>query len=300
MCWGVTACGRPTRATTWRRPSGELTAPLDATPQAWLYGGAVGGLPLKALVIALAVAACAGSAQAGAWPMPKGQGQVITRYERQSADSAFDASGGLQSIESRWDESAVVFLEYGLTERMTLQGKLGYARGADAFSGYDGAAPAELGLRWNAVKRGRTVVSIYGGAISPGEGENAIYVSRKPSDGELEARLLVGRSGRWRGRTAFIDLQAARMWRFGAADETRFDATVGLDVTRNWLVLVQTYGGETDGADDGLRPGWLNAEVSAVRRFRDGWRGQLGYRTAYQGRESTAGHGPVVAVWRSF
>ena len=232
--------------------------------------------------------------------MPKGEGQVITRYERQEADTAFDAAGALQAIEPRWDESATSFVEYGLTDRITLQGKLGYARGADAFTGYEGVAPAELGLRWLAVKHGRTVVSIYGGAISPGEGENAIYVSRKPSDGELEARLLVGRSGRWRRRSAFMDVQVARLWRFGAADETRFDATVGLDVTRNWLVLAQTYGGETDGAEDGLRPGWLNAEVSAVRRLPGGWRGQLGFRTAVHGRESTAGYGPVVAVWRSF
>ena len=144
------------------------------------------------------------------------------------------------------------------------------------------------------------MVSVYGGAISPGEGENAVYVSRKPSDGELEARLLVGRSGRWRRRPAFMEVQVARLWRFGAADETRLDITMGVDVTRDWLLLVQTYGGETDGADDGLRPGWLNSEVSAVRRLRGGWRAQLGYRTAAQGRDTTVGSGPVVAVWRSF
>jgi hypothetical protein len=232
--------------------------------------------------------------------MPKGEGQVITRYERQTADEAFGPDGVGQPIEPRWDESATAFVEYGLTERLTLQGKLGYARGADAFGGYDGAAPAELGLRWAVWKRGSTVVSVYGGAISPGEGENAVYVSRKPSDGDLEARVLVGRSGRWRGRTAFVDAQMARLWRFGAADETRLDVTVGVDVTRNWLLLAQTYGGETDGADDGLRPGWANAEVSAVRRLPGGWRAQLGYRTAVYGRDTTVGAGPVVGVWRRF
>lgn len=240
------------------------------------------------------------SAQAGAWPMPKGEGQVITRYERQTADQAFDGKGAGVPIEPRWDESAIAFVEYGLTDRITFQGKVGYARGANAFAGYEGATPVELGLRWMAVRRGRTVVSLYGGAISPGEGQNAVYVSRKPSDGELEARLLVGRSERYWRRPVFVDAQLARLWRFGAANETRLDVTMGVDLTRDWLLLAQTYGGETDGAGDGLRPGWVNGEFSAVRRFPGGWRAQLGWRTASQGRDTTAGAGPVAAVWRRF
>jgi hypothetical protein len=255
---------------------------------------------VRAGTAALAAVTAATSAQAGAWPMRKGEGQVITRYERQTADLAFDDQGELRAIEPRWDEAATAFVEYGLTNRLTLQAKAGYARGADAFTAYEGAAPLELGFRWTAIQGPRTVVSLYGGAISPGEGENAVYVSRKPSDGELEARLLVGRSGRWKRRNVFAEGQVARLWRFGAADEVRFDSTAGVEVTPNWLLLMQSYGGETDGADDGLRPGWLIAEVSVVRRMRGGWRAQLGYRTALQGRESTGGVGPVVAVWRRF
>ena len=248
---------------------------------------------------ALAIA-CAGSAQAGAWPMKAGQGQLITRYERQTADESFDIDGKGTPIRPRWDESAISFVEYGLTERVTVQGKLGYVRGANDITGYEGATPAELGLRWAAWRHGRTVLSVYGGAISPGEGENAVYVSRKRSDGEIEARVLVGRSGQWRKRPTFIDVQVARMWRFGAPDEVRWDTTVGIEASRNWLLLAQSYSGETDGSDDGLRPGWVNAEMSAVRRMPGGWRAQLGYRVAVSGRETTVGSGPVVAVWRSF
>ena len=111
---------------------------------------------------------------------------------------------------------------------------------------------------------------------------------------------MYGRSGRYLKRAVFVDAQLARLWRFGAADEVRLDTTVGMDVTENWLLLAQSYGGETDGAGDGLRPGWINAEVSAVRRLPGGWRAQLGWRTASQGRETTVGAGPVAAVWRRF
>jgi hypothetical protein len=253
-------------------------------------------LAAAALVAALLVPSLA---HAGAWPMKKGDGQVILRFERQTADEAFDASGGLVAIPSRYDEAASTFVEYGLTNRLTLQGKLVAARGQDEFGGYEGTAPAELGVRWAAVRRGGMVLSVYAGAISPGEGENAVYVSRVRSEGDAELRVLFGRSGRWFGRPYFVDSQAARLMRIGAPDETRYDTSIGVDITENWLVLVQSYAGFVDGADEGLAPGWNNAELSVVRRL-GSVRVQAGWRTAVAGRDSTRGAGPVIAVWKRF
>lgn len=251
------------------------------------------------VVAALAATLPAIEARAGAWPMPKGEGQVIFRYERQTAEQAFDARGATAPIEPRWDESATAFVEYGITDRLTLQGKAGVARGADAFAGYEGAAPAELGLRWTARRTSRGVASLYLGAITPGEGENAIYVSRVRSHGDLEARVLLGRSGRARGRPVFGEVQAARLWRIDASDETRLDVTVGVEATPAWLALAQAYSGVTDDAGGPLRPGWANGELSLVRRL-EGWRLQAGYRVAGYGRDTTRGSGPVLGVWRSF
>ena len=235
----------------------------------------------RAWAALLFAAALAGEARAGAWPMPKGEGQVILRYERQTAGDAFDAGGALTPIEDRWDESATAFVEYGVTRRLTFQGKFGMARGEDRFTAYEGGSPAELGLRWNVLDRRRAVASVYLGAITPGEGENAIYVSRVRSQGDLELRALVGRSATAFRRPAFAEVQLARLWRIDAGDETRADLTAGVEPARNWLVLVQVYGGMTDeGA--ALRPGWLNQEVSLVRRF-GGWSAQAGWRAAVQG-----------------
>ena len=252
-------------------------------------------LPAAALLAWL----CPSVAVAGAWPMPRGDGQAILRYERQTADEAFDEAGVLVSIPDRADEAATVFVEYGLTSRLTLQGKVGWARGGDEFGGYEGASPAELGLRWTVLQNPRTAVSVYVGAIAPGEGENAVYVSRVRSDGDLEVRGLLGRSGRWRGRPVFVDLQAARLFRVGAPDETRVDATAGVEVTPDWMVMVQGYGGMVDGAQDGLQPGWVNGEASLVRRF-GSVRVQAGWRAALYGRHSTYGSGPVIALWKRF
>lgn len=251
-----------------------------------------------AIAVLLLAAGVASEARAGAWPMPKGEGQVIVRIERQTADEAFDANGGTAPIEARWDESATAFVEYGLTRRLTFQGKFGFARGEDRFTGYEGASPAEVGLRWKVFERRRAVGSVYLGAITPGEGENAIYVSRVRSEGDLEARVMVGRSARAFRRPAFGEVQAARLWRIGAGDETRLDLTAGVEVTPDWLFLMQVYGGMTDeGA--ALRPGWVNQEVSLVRRF-EGWRAQAGWRSAAYGRDTTRGSGPVISIWRSF
>ena len=231
--------------------------------------------------------------------MPKGEGQVIVRYEHQTADEAFDDTGFLTPIPPRQDEAATAFFEYGLTDRVTVQGKLGAARGGDAFGGYQGGTPPEIGLRWTLLRDPRTAVSVYAGAIAPGEGENAVYVSRVRSDGDLELRALAGRSGRWRGRPVFVDVQAARLFRVGAPDETRVDTTLGVEVTRDWTVLLQSYAGVVDGAVEGLQPGWVNGEASLVRRF-GSVRVQAGWRSALYGRHSTYGSGPVIAVWRRF
>ena len=252
-----------------------------------------------AAAVGAALWLAASAAHAGAWPMPKGDGQVIFRFEHQTADEAFDETGVLVSIPERYDEAASAFVEYGLTNRLTLQGKLAAARGEDEFGGYEGAAPAELGIRWTPILDRRTAVSLYVGAISPGEGENAVYVSRVRSDGDVEVRALLGRSGSWRRRPVFVDLQAARLFRVGAPDETRVDAALGVDVTRDWLVLVQSYAGMIDGAQDALQPGWVNGEVSLVRRF-GSVRVQAGWRAALYGRHSTYGSGPVVSVWKRF
>lgn len=229
--------------------------------------------------------------------MPRGQTQVIAKYERQSADQGFEVDGAVVDLDLRRDENLGVFLEHGLTDRLTVQAKAGLTRGHDSFVRYEGRGPLELGLRYAVVRTPRTVASVYLGAAEAGVGRNAGYAAPGRGDADFEARLLIGRSQVTRRGEIFADLQAARLKRSGLADETRLDATLGFRPTRNWLVTAQTYAGEADAKP--LKSQWVKAELSVVRRF-GAWSLQAGWRESVAGRNIAKDRGVVLGIWRGF
>lgn len=253
---------------------------------------------MRPIAVALCAAAAAPApALAGAWPVETGRTQAILKYERAEAEEAYDADGAIVPLFPREDEQLSLFVEHGLSERWTLQAEGALTRGEDAFLRYEGRGPVSLGVRYNLIRRERTVVSLYAGAVAAGQGRNAGYAQPDQGEGDVELRLLAGRSAVWRGRPVFAEVQAARLERSGLPDESRLDATLGVDVTPNWLLLLQSYAGKADGGADA--PAWGKAEASLVRRV-GAWRVQAGYRTSYFGRNAPLERGPVVALWRSF
>jgi hypothetical protein len=50
---------------------------------------------------------------------------AILKYERQRPDQGFDPDGVEVSIDPRHDETLSLFVEHGLTDRLTLQAKAG-------------------------------------------------------------------------------------------------------------------------------------------------------------------------------
>ncbi len=236
------------------------------------------------------------AARAGAWPVAPGKTQLIGKYERQSADRGFDPQGQQIDIDRRRDEAVSVFVEHGLTERLTLQAKAGVTRGRDRWVDYSGRGPVELGLRWAVRRDERSALSVYLGAGEAGVGRNAGYAAPGQGSLDLEARVLYGRSATWRGRPVYLDLQAARLKREGLADENRLDVTLGLRPTPKMLLLAQTYAGQAQrrGADSR----WLKSEISVVRSFGN-WSAQAGWRDTLSGREIARDRGVVLALWRN-
>lgn len=252
------------------------------------------------LALAALVVAAPTPALAGAWPMPRGETQAIAKLEWLRAEQGYDLDGDLRDLPApREDRTASLFVEHGLTDRLTLQVKGEWQSGRDAFVDYQGAGPTEIGLRWLAWGDERTAVSLYAGYALAGEGRNAGYAPPGAGEGDWELRLLAGRSARiprLGDREGFVEIQAARRFRQGLPDEARADLTVGLDLAPGWTVLAQGYGGQA--LDDG-QAAWLNGELSLVRRFGD-WRLQAGWRQHLAGIETPAHGGPVIGVWRRF
>ncbi|WP_339872702.1 hypothetical protein [uncultured Brevundimonas sp.] len=242
----------------------------------------------------LTAALAAGAARAGPWAQPQGQGQVIFKYEDMVARRGFDADGRLADLPAERREGSLgVFAEYGLSDRLTLQIKGDWQQGEDAFVDYDGRGPLEIGVTWQVWRDAKSAISLYGGYADAGEGRNAGYAAPGVGDHDWEARLSVGRSmANGRG---FVDLQAARRIRDGLPDEARADATVGVHLNKDWMVLGQMFGGVAD--DSG--PRWLNVETSVVRRL-GSLSVQAGWRQTVAGRETPAAGGVILALWRRF
>ena len=202
--------------------------------------------------------------------MEDGKTQAIFKYESETADEAFDPNGVVVPIASQDEESLTLFVEHGLTSRITLQGKVGWTRGTGQFAEFDGRGPIDIGGRFAFLKGPKTAVSVYAGVTFAGEGRNAAYYS-EPGAGEMdmEVRFLAGRSGRWLKRDAFGEVQLARIGREGLPDETRVETTIGWHPARNWLLMAQTYAGRAEA--EPTAPLWLKSEVSVIPRL---WRSE--------------------------
>jgi hypothetical protein len=229
--------------------------------------------------------------------MADGETQAILKYEIDDADEMFDENGVIVPFFEQHDESLSLFVEHGLTDRITVQGKLGWVRGDDPFNDYEGRGPIDLGARYSLLKGKRTVVSIYGGATFAGEGRAAAYTPAGQGNVDLEARLLAGRSGTLWKRHLFGEVQLARLVREDLPDETRIETTVGWHPANGWLLLLQNYAGRADA--DPVAPMWLKVETSVVRDLGP-WRLQAGWRSTALGVEMPNQHGPVLALWRRF
>jgi len=248
----------------------------------------------RAIALGLAAACVCGEAGAGAWPLEPGETLAILKYETARSDEAWDLDGRRYSVDERTDETVSLYLERGVTRRITLQGKAGWSRGEEAGLPYEGRAPIELGLRYALRRSDDWAVSLYLGGVLAGEGRNAGYALPGAGKADVEVRLLAGRSFPLGEGRMFVEGQAARLARTGLPDETRLDLTAGYQASPRWLILAQSYGGVTD-----AEPAWLKLETSAVGRFGD-WSLQAGWRASAAGRAGPVEDGPVVAVWRRF
>lgn len=195
------------------------------------------------------------------------------------------------------DDAVSLYVERGLTDRLTFQGRVGWTRGEDGFADYAGRGPLELGLRYALLRNDRSALSLFLGGALAGDGRNAVYAAPGAGGTDVELRVLAGRSLVIARQKAFVDLQLARLNRAGLPDETHLDLTLGVEPSDRWMLLGQAYAGAAERSP--VSPLWLKVEISAVRRLGD-WRLQAGWRQSVAGRESPVEGGPVFAVWRAF
>jgi len=235
-----------------------------------------------------------GQAEAGAWPLAPGRTQIIAKYESSQTRSAYDDDGRTIQIPTNAISGGEVFIERGLSQRLTLQANLRYLRGQEGFGSNYTRTTGDLGLRVLAYRSPNWVVSLYAGAAVLRSDQAELIAQSSRDLGDPEARLLVGHSFNLGPNRGFAEVQAAQLGHKGKASEMRIEGRVGMDLTRSWQVLLQNYRGSNPRGVE-----WSKAELSLVRELGPASL-QLGWRQSLSGRQTAHEAGPVMALWYRF
>lgn len=246
---------------------------------------------------------------AGAWPMPKGAGQIITTTVYDTAKRGFDGEGRNSQDVSFSKVETSFFAEYGLTDRVTLVGitalqEVDYlaASGRERFNGF---GDTELGVRYNLYSDGKTVLSLQPSFVFAGGGENIPDADLGGGENSLELRGLFGRNGFIGSRAYFVDVQAAHRMRFGDDPAGwRIDVTAGLRTSQKTQVFVQGFFSENNerlqSQDIILPTESLKAQFSCLYHVDSKTSYQIGAFQTLQGKNIVKERAVTLGVWYRF
>ena len=269
-----------------------VRASRKASRRLWRLGSAVGLCVLTSA-----------PAAAGAWTRPAGSGLTITTASHH-AFTLSNPDAGFSKIET------AIYAEYGLTDRLTLVGRVAretrfrrsVRRISKAGATYSlsfntvsqGWGELEAGMRLNALEHGDWVLSSQISAVRfPDEPDDALNAS---SVWGADARLLLGRS---LGARMFAEAQLAHRSRFHDADgEHRMDLTLGLRPAERWLVMAQTYSAWGERYAQPYESHRLHISVTAP--VADRLSLQLGATNSFYNDGLSPERAYVVALWREF
>lgn len=259
---------------------------------------------MRIAVLALAAVLAADAACAGAWTQDRGHYQVISGATTSMASRAF-GDGGAPDAGVKFSKTLMQnWLEYGLTDAVTLFAAPEYViANSDTGNGLVRArsASVEGGVRILLLSR-IGMLSVQGSARTAGA--FAMNTSASGAAGrQFELRLLYGRSFKLFSRDGFIDIEAGQRWiKRPRPDETVVDATAGLWLRRRTLLMVQSF---NTVSGNSAKPPYLpyrlhKVEASLVERVTRHWSLQVGGVLSLAGRNVVKERGLVAAVWYQY
>lgn len=247
----------------------------------------------RALPFLFALAALSGEAAAGAWT--RAESEIFTAQSVRffTTELTGDTDTPFRRV------STDSYLEYGLTDAITLGGELRFGQRLD------GVQEGEVKgfLRARLYKGDSDVASVeIGGGFPVIDGRTPLDLTRDTTaEGIVRASYGRGFQSEWGG--GWLDASIAFRHRSGPpADELRLDLTAGLRPTENWVLLAQSF------STLGLRNnGFTGADFDVVK-----FSASVGYRitetrtlllSATQdafGRNINLGTEVAVTIWTLF
>lgn len=251
----------------------------------------------------------AASAHGGAWTQPAGHGQVILNGFYSTSHSYYDNRGRKFSQPAYSKYEINPYIEYGLTDSITLGANLSAqaAKQSDYFN--TGLGDSEFFARLH-------VAEIHGLQISlqplvklpsPESRDEFPMIGSRHPDGEIG--LSLGYGFDLFGQHHFANLDTAYRHRLGAPkDQLRLSPTLGIGLSQHWMVLPQLFitrrtdapanAGFTQSTGDDYSETKL--QLSAVYRMNSHLTLQAGAFSQLKGKNTGSANGVLLGVWRSF
>jgi hypothetical protein len=246
------------------------------------------------------------AALAGAWTLDAGTGQAALIGTLSQAREIFDWKGNVTSAPRYTKFELQGLLEYGATDRLTVMFLPGLQHVDIDMPGNPsrtGLGYTEFGGRYQLLSGQNWVFSGQATVRVPGTFDTGNPAAIGYTDFETDIRALFGYSFSVAGMPAFVDLQVAQRFRFGAPpDEFRLDATVGVRPAPNWLLLAQSLNVVSEGA--GSLPftsyNYHKLQLSVVYQLTPRWAVQFGGFTTFAGRNALQENGVLLGTWYKF
>lgn len=258
---------------------------------------------------ALCAAFFAVAAQAGAWTQEKGNAQVIVTGLYSSADRFYDTNGRSQSQSTYRKFEINPYMEYGLTERITLGANLSLQRASQGTQSNWGIGDSEFFARYRVAKINGFVFSLQPLVKLPSpesSDERPALGGRHP---DAEMGVSVGRGFELFGQQHFANLDAGYRHRFGSPnDQWKLAATAGFSLNPQWMLLPQFFmtrrvdapAGAAFTQSSGDDYNQHKLQFSVVYRLDERWSLQAGAFTELKGRNIGDANGAIVSVWQNF
>ena len=252
-------------------------------------------------------------AQAGAWNMPKGEGQAISMATYSISDRIFiddetiDPTVSFSKIESR------LFFEHGLTQKITLVGNIAPQTvdylGPQSTISYNGFDKTELGLRYQLKRREGLAVALQGSYVLGGGPRDSILDIDGRKD-VFELRGLWGQSFDFGDKTnnkwvGFFDAHvAARTRSTERLEDWRTDLTLGLKAHEGLFVMVQGFHIDRPAfSERGFtvpRQSQTKAQAGLVFEIKENRLLQFSYLETVAGRNIVKEKALTVSLWQRY
>lgn len=243
------------------------------------------------------------AASAGAWTLPQGTGLLIASLFGWTGAGA--PWGGNPAVKQNKTE-AEIYVEYGLTNELTIFGQTGlerYALSPPTRNTYQGLDYSDIGLRAKLWSTGNWVFSGEAAVFAPGAHDSKAPAQAGNTGGAAEGRLLSGYGFSIAGLPGFLDAEAGyRLRTAGPPNEWHGDLTLGVKPAPGLMLMLQDFTTISAASTNRQFPAWRSSilQASMVIDLDSRWSLQIAGFMSVLAVKTNTERGVAVAVWRKF